>query len=77
MENKSAVVVGETNEIWATESESIETIIFDKNEMYRDLTDGLKHFGTRCCEDGKECLAPLASKMTKHFFNWLISLIWK
>ena len=77
MEDKNAVVVRKTEELQSSGSEVVNIIVFDKDAMYQDLTDGLKSFGSGCCEVGKDTLAPLASTMVKHFFNWIIYSIWK
>lgn len=73
MKNERAIVVEKTGKMTtASEPEVIDVIAFDKNAMQRDLTNGLKEFGIGCCEAGKVTLAPLASTMLKHFFNWVI-----
>ena len=77
MENKNAIVAGETEELRTSEPEVIDVIVFDKDAMCRDLTNGLKDFGIGCCEAGKVTLAPLASTMLKHFFNWVIDSVLK
>jgi hypothetical protein len=77
MEDKNAVVVRKTEEMQTSESEVVNVVVFDKDAMYQDLTDGLKDFGVGCCEAGKVTLAPLASTMVRHFFNWIICSILK
>ena len=77
MENKNAVVARKTEEMRTSEPEVIDVIVFDKDTMCQDLKDGLKSFGVGCCEAGKITLAPLASTMLKHFFNWIICSIQK
>lgn len=72
MKNNAVRVVEETRDPQIVTPEVVEVITFDKDVMYQDLTDGLKQFGVGCCEAGKETLAPLASTMLKHFFNWVI-----
>lgn len=72
MKDKNAIVAERTNEMATSEPEVITTIAFDKDAMQRDLSNGLKEFGVGCCEAGKVSLAPLASTMVKHFFNWVI-----
>lgn len=75
MENKTSLTVKENKELLETRPEIVSVAAFDKDEMRRDLTNGLKEFGVGCCEAGKTSLSPLASTMVKHFFNWLISII--
>lgn len=77
MEDRNAVVVRNAEEMRTSESEVVNIIVFDKDAMYQDLTDGLKDFGVGCCEAGKKSLSALASTMVKHFFNWVICSILK
>lgn len=77
MENKNAIVVGKSKEMQPSKSEVIDVVVFDKDAVRRDLTDGLRDFGVECCEAGKITLAPLAETMLKHLFNWIIYLIQK
>lgn len=77
MENENAIVVGKSEELQTSEPEVIDVVVFDKDAVRRDLTDGLKDFGIGCCEAGKVTLAPLAETMLKHLFNWIIYSIRK
>ena len=75
MENNPSLTEKENKELLETRSEIVAVAAFGKDEMRRDLTNGLKEFGVGCCEAGIISLSPLASTMVKHFFCWLISII--
>lgn len=75
MENRNVNIAGKNEGHRAAEPKVVEVITFDKDAMRQDLTNGLKEFGVGCCEAGKVTLAPLASTMLKHLFNWIICSI--
>lgn len=62
----------EEKEIAVKENENAEIIVFDEDAIKKEVMRSFKQLGVGCCKSAKESVAPLASSLVKHFFDWLI-----